>query len=269
MRFIMNPDMVYQYPICAVGVLLVCAAVLCAVLLELCARRLLPIELRRRHNDVAAAILSIIGVTYAVLLAFVAMLAWDGFNRAKAASYNEAALVEDVYNLSAGFDAPVKSAIRNDILGYVRRIVTIEWPQQAEGQMVDQDSRYLNALNELAIGLHPSSLADSDLHSLLLQTMQRLSDARQGRLLAAQSTIPDIVWFVLIAGGALTVAFGSFLGAPSLRMHLGMLAVLAASGALVLILIIALSNPFRGDFRITTAPFQHVLARMEAAVGQQ
>jgi hypothetical protein len=66
----MNPDMVYQYPIWAVGVLLVCAAVLCAVLLELCARRLLPIELRRRHNDVAAAILSIIGVTYAVPLAF-------------------------------------------------------------------------------------------------------------------------------------------------------------------------------------------------------
>ena len=87
--------------------------------------------------------------------------------------------------------------------------------------MVDQDSSYLNALNELAIGLHPSSLADSDLHSLLLQTMQRLSDARQGRLLTAQSTIPNIVWFVLIAGGALTVAFATFLGAPSLRMHSG------------------------------------------------
>jgi hypothetical protein len=199
---------------------------------------------------------------------FVAMLAWDGFNRAKAASYNEAALVEDVYNLSTGFDAPVKSAIRNDILGYVRRIVTIEWPQQAEGQMVDQDSLYLNALNGLAIGLHPSSLADSDLHSLLLQTMERLWDARQDRLLAAQSTIPGIVWFVLVSGGGMTVAFGSFLGAPSLRMQLGMLAVLATSGALVLILIIALSNPFRGDFRITTAPFQHVLVRMQAAAGQ-
>jgi len=85
MRFVMNPDMVYQYPIWAVGLLLVGAAVLGAVLLELCARRLLPIDLRQRHNDVAAAIFSIIGVTYAVLLAFVAMLAWEGFNRAKAA----------------------------------------------------------------------------------------------------------------------------------------------------------------------------------------
>jgi len=115
MRFAMNPDMVYQYPIWAVGLLLVGAAVFGAVLLELCARLLLPIELRQRHNDVAAAIFSIIGVTYAVLLAFVAMLAWEGFNRAKAASYAEAARIGNVYNLSAGFADPEKSSIRNEI----------------------------------------------------------------------------------------------------------------------------------------------------------
>ena len=96
------------------GLLLVGAAIFCTVLLELCVRRLLPIELRHRHNDVAAAILSIIGVTYAVLLAFVAMLAWESFNKAKAASYAEAALVGDVYNLSAGYADPERSSMRND-----------------------------------------------------------------------------------------------------------------------------------------------------------
>jgi hypothetical protein len=265
MRFVMNPDMVYQYPIWAVGLLLVGAAVFGAVLLELCARRLLPIELRRRHNDVAAAIFSIIGVTYAVLLAFVAMLAWEGFNKAKAASYAEAAVIGDVYNLSAGFADPEKSRIRNAIYEYARRVVTVEWPAQAEGRMVDQDSIHLNGLNTMALALH----ADGELHSLLLQATERLWDARQERLLAAQTTIPEIVWFVVIAGGALTVAFGAFLGAPSVRMQLAMSAVLAASGALVLILIIALSNPFRGDFRVSTAPFEHVLSRMEATTGQQ
>jgi hypothetical protein len=269
MHVVMNPDMVYRYPIWAVGLLLIGAAVLGAVLLELSARRLLPIELRQRHNDVAAAIFSIIGVTYAVLLAFVAMLAWEGYNRAKAASYVEAAVVGDVYNLSAGFVDPERSIIRNEILGYARRVVTVEWPAQAEGRMVDQGSIYLDGLNKMALTPHPSGQADDGLHPLLLQTIERLWDARQERLFAAQTTIPDIVWFVVILGGALTVAFSSFLGAPSLRMQLAMSAVLAASGALVLILIIALSNPFRGDFRISTAPFEHVLSRMEATGGQQ
>ena len=269
MRFAMNPDMIYQYPIWAVGLLLVGAAVFGAVLIELCARQLLPIELRQQHNDVAAAIFSIIGVTYAVLLAFVAMLAFEGFNKAKAASYAEAARIGDLYNLSAGFADPEKSSIRNEIFEYTRRVVNVEWPAQAEGRMVDEDSIYLNRLNKMTFALHPSGQADSGLHSLLLQAIERLWDARQERLLAAQTTIPDIVWFVVIAGGALTVAFSSFLGAPSLRMQVAMSAVLTASGVLVLILIIALSNPFRGDFRVSTAPFEHMLSRMGATPEQQ
>jgi Protein of unknown function (DUF4239) len=269
MRFVMNPDMVYEYPIWAVGLLLVGAAMFGAVLLELCAWRLLPIELRLRHNDAAAAILSIIGVTYAVLLAFVAMLAWEGFNRARAASYAEAARIGDVYNLSAGVADRERSSMRNEIFEYARRVVTVEWPAQAEGRMVDQDSIHLNGLNKMALALHPSGQADGDLRPLLLQGIERLWNARQERLLAAQTTIPGIVWFVVIVGGALTVAFGSFLGAPSLRMKLAMSAVLAASGTLVLILIIALSNPFRGDFRVSTAPFEDVLSRMEATTRQQ
>jgi hypothetical protein len=160
--------MVYQYPIWQVGMLLVGAAVLGAVLLELCARQLLPIELRRRHNDVAAAIFSIIGVTYAVLLAFVAMLAWEGFNHAKAASYAEAAALGDVYNISTGFADPERSSLRDAILGYVRRVATVEWPDQAEGRTVDADSVYLDRLNKMALGLHPSGVADGDLHAQLL-----------------------------------------------------------------------------------------------------
>ena len=48
-------------------------------------------------------------------------------------------------------------------------------------------------------------------------------------------------------------------------MHLAMSATLAVSGALVLILIIALSNPFRGDFRVSTQPFDQVLAQIQAS----
>jgi hypothetical protein len=47
-------------------------------------------------------------------------------------------------------------------------------------------------------------------------------------------------------------------------MHLGMLAALAVSGTLVLILIIAPGNPFRGDFRVSSAPFDQVLLQIEA-----
>ncbi len=209
MHFMMNPDMVYQYPIWAVGLLLITITVAGAVFLELCVRRILPAGLRRQHNEVTAALFLIIGVTYAVLLAFVAMLAWENFNRAKAASYAEAAAILDVYNAAIGFTDPKTSLMRSDIIGYAREVVNVEWPAQAQGRTVDEVSAYLERLNNAAVALDPSSLAAGNLHAMLLQALMRLQDARQDRLLAAQTTIPDIVWFVLLFGGALTVAFSS------------------------------------------------------------
>ncbi len=261
----MRPDMVYQFPIWAVGLSLAIMAVLATIILELGVRHFVSAAFRRQHNDVAAAIFSIIGVTYAVLLAFVAMLAWEGFNKAKAASYSEAALVLDVVQMADGLAEPARAKLLDDMNRYTRAVIALEWPAQAEGHVVRAGDRYLDDLQGLAIGLKPSSQADANFHALLLQSLMRLRDARQERLLAAESTIPGIVWIVVIVGGAITIAFSSFLGAPSVRMHLSMCCLLAVSGVLVLVLIIALSNPFRGDFRISTAPFDYALSRIGAA----
>jgi Protein of unknown function (DUF4239) len=261
----MRPDMVYQFPIWAAGLSLAIAAVLGTILLELAVRHFVSAAFRQQHNDVAAAIFSIIGVTYAVLLAFVAMLAWEGFNKAKAASYSEAALVLDVVQMADGLAEPARAKLLDDMSRYTRAVIAVEWPAQAEGQVVRAGDRYLDDLQGLAIGLKPSSQADANFHALLLQSLMRLRDARQERLLAAESTIPGIVWIVVIVGGAITIAFSSFLGALSVRMHLSMCCLLAVSGVLVLVLIIALSNPFRGDFRISTAPFDYALSRIGGA----
>ncbi|HYZ41476.1 MAG TPA: DUF4239 domain-containing protein [Stellaceae bacterium] len=264
MRFVMNPDAAYQYPIWWVGLFIALMGIVLAVLVELAARWVVPVEFRRRHNDVAAAMLSIIGVTYAVLLAFVAMLAWDDFNRAKAASYAEAGLVRDVGSLAAGFAEPVQSALRGDITGYARTVITVEWPAQAEGRRSDRAAAYLDAMDRMAISFRPSTSTEGTLQAQLLQALMRLQDVRQERMAAADSAIPAIVWVVLLLGGGLTIAFSSFLGAPSLAMHLAMASALAVSGALVLVLIVALSNPFRGDFRVSAEPFERVLVQITA-----
>jgi hypothetical protein len=44
-------------------------------------------------------------------------------------------------------------------------------------------------------------------------------------------------------------------------MHMAMSALLAVSGAMVLLVIVVLSNPFRGDSQITPEPFERALAQ--------
>jgi hypothetical protein len=60
----------------------------------------------------------------------------------------------------------------------------------------------------------------------------------------------------------LTVAFTYFFGAPSLRLHMAMTGMLAASIALVIILIVAFDYPFRGATSVTSDPFVKVLQDM-------
>ena len=258
----MRPDMVYEYPIWAVGVSLAIIAVIGTILLELVVRRFVSPAVRLQHNEIAAAIFSIIGVTYAVLLAFVAMLAWEGFNKAKAATYMEAVQVMDVFQAANSLSEPARTDLISGLKRYMVSVIATEWPAQAEGRVIRAGDKYVAELDHRVADLRPVSQTETSNYILLVQSLMRLRDARQERLLAAETTIPGVVWFVLIVGGAITIAFGSFLGSPSLRMHLSMCSLLAVSGVLVLVLIIALSNPFRGDFRVSTAPFDYVLSQV-------
>ena len=129
-----------------------------------------------------------------------------------------------------GFADPAKSAIEDGIVGYLETVIRVEWPAQARGLTVDRGSAYLQKLNGMATGFKPAGVADGNLQAQLLQSLTRLSDARQSRLLAADTAIPVVVWIVTIVGGVLTVGFAALLGVPSLGMHLVMSAALAVSG---------------------------------------
>ncbi len=258
----MHPEAVASLPIYAGGLLLTALAILGAVCVELLARRFLPRSFRSDHASSASAIFTVIGTTYAVLLAFVTMLSWDGFIGAQAATDAEASHLRNIYVLVDGLSGPEMPAMRADILAYANRVIGTEWQAQSRGISIDEASPPLERLMRTALQLRPTNIADGNLHALLLSDLSQLATARRLRLAAARTTLPGVVWFVLVAGGAITVAFASFLYAPSFRMHLVMSSLLAVSGALVMVVILSLSNPFRGDLRISPDPFQRVLVQM-------
>ena len=256
----MRIDMVYQYPIWAVSLLVVGASMAGALIVELAARRLIPFETRQRGNEVAAAMFSVIGVTFAVLLAFVVMLTFEGYMNAKVAATSEAMVARDVSDAAAALSEPARSGIQDALSLYLQDVVSREWPDQARGHTNDAGAAPLRQLHAIAAAYHPDGAGQTNAHAALISALTRLQDARAMRQLAAASTVPSVVWVVMLLGGALTVASGSFVAAPSARMHLAM----SASGALVLLVVIVLSQPFRGSSRVSAAPYERVLDAVSA-----
>ena len=123
----------------------------------------------------------------------------------------EAGTVRDVYYVSLGFSDQDKSLLRDGILGYVESVVRVEWPAQAREMSVATASPWLNELNAGAV---------NDIRQAMLSlSLMRLSDTREQRLIAADTTVPAVIWIVTLMGGALAVALASLLGFPSLGMH--------------------------------------------------
>ena len=255
LQAVMHPEAVYRYSIWAVALSLGGCGVGAALLMVAAVARILPANIRRHHNALTAAVLSIVGLTFGVLLAFVAMLTWERFDAAGTAASREAAFLFDLYKVAAALPDPERTDLLGSFVAYARAVRELEWPDQAEGRGIQASSPPLDRADMVVVGLHPRDIGMGNLQAALIAGLTRLRSAREERRAAAESQIPPVIWFVVLAGGATTLMCAALLGTASLRLHLALTSLLSLSGVLVLVMIVALGHPFQGDLRITPKAF--------------
>jgi hypothetical protein len=253
-----------MHPIWQSGCVILIVGVASALLLQLLVHRFVPATLRREHTVLGAAIFSVIGTTYAVLLAFMATTAWNQYSAAQALAQHEADLIGKIYQVSHGISEPAGPAIRADLVAYLEHIINVEWPAQNAGTMVPATEPLLQHLDRTVLAVIPAGAVQMNIQSFLIDALSDVTTVRRDRRLAIHGTIPDLVWMVLLSGGALMVAFSYMLGAPTPAVHLLMTAALVASGVLVLLLIVGLSSPFHGSVTIPPDAYAAVLAEVSA-----
>jgi hypothetical protein len=256
---------VTMHPIWQSGAIILIVAVAGALIMQIAVQQFLPAAIRRQHTVLGGAIFSVIGTTYAVLLAFMATTAWEQYSTAETLARHEADLIGSIYRVSFGFPDPAGSTVRADVAAYLEHIMNVEWPDQIAGRTVPASESLLKHLDQTVLGVVPAGSGQSNVQAFLLGALSDVAAARRDRRLAAHGTIPDLVWMVLLAGGALMVGFSFVLGGPAPAVHLLMTATLVASGVLVLLLIVGLSSPFHGVVTIPPEAYAAVLAEIKGA----
>ena len=252
----MMGDWIYDHPPSLVGGVIVALAVAVAWVGLIAFDRLVPLSTRSRHNDVAGFIIAIVGVIYAVLLAFIAVATWESFAAANDVVAVEANHVGNLFRDTIALPEKSRDEIRRELRAYLDVVITEEWADQAEGK-IDPAAAWkpLERLHATLVEFHPANLGESVVQAEILRTLNELYSARRHRLLAASEGVPEVIWWIMGLGGALTVFFSFFFGMPSFRMHLAMTGMLSASLALVFFLIIELDWPFRGTLSVSPGAF--------------
>jgi|SRR5215469_840359 len=120
----MIANWIYNNPTWLWGTILVGMAALIGGLGLLVVHRLVHIEVRRAHNELAGFLVAVISVTYAVLLAFIAVATWESFSHAQDIVDSEADYVGSIYRDTQGLPPAVGQSIRDDLEQYVTTVST-------------------------------------------------------------------------------------------------------------------------------------------------
>jgi hypothetical protein len=105
----------------------------------------------------------------------------------------------------------------------------------------------------------PATEREKIYYQELLRKKNEGSELRRARLADAVTGINPALWFVLLLGGIITVAFTFFFGSDNIRAHMIMTTLLSLLIVLILYTTLSLDYPFSGDVSITPQAFKQIL----------
>ncbi len=252
----------HDTPLWVTGLILTIGAAAYGVGLTLISRWIYGVDRLKLNNEVAGFKFAVVGVFYAVMLAFVVIAVWEDFRNTENAVRDEAKAAVDLHRLSFALPIEGGADIRKHLINYVNDVREFEWRTMAVGEPSDAVVKDLDRLSQAVFAVKPEGFQELALYQNALRLLAVMTDNRNERLDSADGSMPSILWFVLVVGGLITLGYPAFFGTTNLLAQALMTAALAELVALSLLLGLALDYPFTGEVHISAFPFDHALRQM-------
>lgn len=245
-----------QLNVWVLAVVIVVGVPVVTVLVQAAVRRFAPTIVEGEHNDVAGFLIAVVGVVYAVTLAFIVVVTWEEFRDARATVNREAGALRGLYHNSLTLPEPVGTTMADLAVRYAEEVSTGEWDAMGEGE---SSRTVLDLVGEMFATLASVTAATPTQETFLSDALERLNDvteARSERITVAEEGTVSVLWAAIVIGGVLTVGFALLFGVSNERLHYLMVGVFAAVLALQIFVILVLNHPFSGDVSVDPQPFE-------------
>jgi hypothetical protein len=253
---------VHDLPLWITALFLTVGAAVYSIGLMLATRAIYGVDRLRLNNEVAGFKFAVIGVFYAVMLAFVVIAVWEDFRKTEAAVRDEAKAVIDLYRVTFALPIEGGAEIRQHLVAYANDVREHEWKTMAVGEPSDVVIKDLDQLSRAIFDVDPQSRQEVALYQEALRLLAVMTDNRNERLDSSDGSMPGILWFVLIIGGLITLGYPAFFGSTNVVAQVLMTAALAVLVALAMLLGVAFDYPFTGQVHISAFPFDQALRQM-------
>jgi hypothetical protein len=237
-------------------------AVIGSLLFMAALNRIWPWEKRRAHNDVIGWQLSILGTTYAVILGFMLYAVWTNFGAAEVNVDLEANAVVNVYRLAAGLPEEQRVQLEKLALSYADVAINEDWPKMRHDQIPERSQQINGDMWKLLMSVKAASPVEITAEDHALYELSALTEHRRTRLLQSTSKLPDVLWFVLIIGGVVTVASACLFGSENVWLHGLQVLAFSLLISMGLVAIADIHRPFQGAVHVRDYAFKRAQDNM-------
>jgi type II secretory pathway pseudopilin PulG len=252
---------VTDLPLWLSGLLLIVGVPALAVGAQLALRQRWSALREGDHNEVAGFVIAIVGVIYAVLLAFVVIVSWEQFSKAESVTVTEASALRTMYRAGTAYTPEIREQIRIDVRDYARTVIDVEWPAMARGEsgspavagVLDRTGAHLTALPT-------GTPTQQEYAGVEADRFNDLVSARAARLDFVEGGVPGVLWLALVVGAVVTIGFSMIFAMSSALLQTLMTASLSVLIGVLLFVAVAIDHPFAGDVAVAPRPLERVLA---------
>jgi hypothetical protein len=211
----------------------------------------------RRANEMVGFVLSSYSVFYGILIGLIAVAAYQNFGTVGDLVTKEASSLGALYRDLSGYPQPIRERLQGDLHDYTRSEIERDWPQQQRGIVPSEGTHRLRQFTDDLLSFEPTQMHDEVVHAETLRQVNNYMDLRRSRLNSVTVGIPAVLWWVVGIGAGIALLLLAMLE-MEIHVHLILGAALSMFLGLVIFLIAAMDNPFRGEVSVTPAPFRQV-----------
>ncbi|MFH9247203.1 DUF4239 domain-containing protein [Streptomyces lydicus] len=243
-----------QWLVLGIAMAAVCGVVLLITVLK--ERRITEDHDPTETPDVIEYLTMMVGVVYAIVLGLAIAGVWEARSAAEDTVRTEAQALHEVSARARAYPAPVRDRIRSDVTAYASYVVHKEWPVMAErGQLTTRGTELLAKVRSDVTDYHPANDFEGQSYQPLVDQVGVVDAARSARADAADSTLPGVVWFGLITGGAICIGVVFTLQIRRSPRELLMAGLFSALIAFLLFLVWDFDAPFSRGISASADPF--------------
>lgn len=215
----------------------------------------------RAWRGLSPPFVNVIGVLFALTLAFLANDTWNAHDRATNAVFQEAGALRSIQALSRHLPDATRTRVDEALQRYVRLSVEDEWPRLADRHGSPETSEALAALLEVLSGSEVARALHATSHAQVLEQAINIRTAREQRMALSQTHVNPLKWLGMAFLGLVTMISISmvYVDTPKAELLAVLLFAIAAGPTAAIVLV--QGNPYLEPSAVKPTPLAELIKR--------